>query len=81
VQERYIICPWCHAEMDCRDQNGVEIDQCPNCLGVWLDQGELETLLKQTDEVIAPSDSGPPSDSADRSPNQEVARNHLFEWF
>ena len=74
MPQRYIICPWCHAEMEIRDQEGVEIDQCPNCFGVWLDQGELETLLKQSPEPDAPRDSS-------NRPSQVVPRAHLFEWF
>jgi Zn-finger nucleic acid-binding protein len=26
------------------NKNGVEIDHCPRCRGVWLDRGELEKL-------------------------------------
>jgi len=30
------------------DKNGVEIDYCPDCRGVWLDRGELEKILERT---------------------------------
>ena len=32
------------------ERQGVEIDYCPQCRGVWLDRGELDKLL-QKDEV------------------------------
>jgi hypothetical protein len=27
------------------DRNGVEIDYCPKCRGVWLDRGELDKII------------------------------------
>jgi Zn-finger nucleic acid-binding protein len=29
------------------DRQGVEIDDCPDCRGVWLDRGELDKLLER----------------------------------
>lgn len=28
------------------DRNGVTVDACPRCRGVWLDRGELEKLIE-----------------------------------
>jgi Zn-finger nucleic acid-binding protein len=77
--QRYMICPWCHAEMECRDHNGVEIDQCPNCSGVWLDRGELETILSQSGERPASRDLAERPERGSLTP--DIARPHLFEWF
>jgi Zn-finger nucleic acid-binding protein len=30
------------------DRNGIEIDYCPECRGVWLDRGELDKLIERT---------------------------------
>jgi Zn-finger nucleic acid-binding protein len=30
------------------DRQGVEIDYCPNCRGVWLDRGELDKILERS---------------------------------
>ena len=30
------------------DRQGVEIDYCPTCRGVWLDRGELDKLLERS---------------------------------
>ena len=35
------------------DKQGVEIDYCPNCRGVWLDRGELDKLLDKSKSVNA----------------------------
>lgn len=37
-------CPNCSTEMMPSNKNGVEIDHCPRCKGVWLDRGELEKI-------------------------------------
>ena len=29
------------------DRNGVEIDYCPKCRGVWLDRGELDKIIER----------------------------------
>ena len=43
-------CPRCAArglggEMDIKIHNGVEIDLCRDCRGIYLDRGELETIV------------------------------------
>jgi Zn-finger nucleic acid-binding protein len=39
-------CPRCETStLDERDRNGVTVDVCPACRGVWLDRGELEKML------------------------------------
>ena len=30
------------------ERNGIEIDYCPECRGVWLDRGELDKLIERT---------------------------------
>lgn len=37
-------CPNCTTEMMRINKNGVEIDDCPRCRGVWLDRAELEKI-------------------------------------
>lgn len=29
------------------DRQGIEIDYCPKCRGIWLDRGELEKLIEK----------------------------------
>jgi Zn-finger nucleic acid-binding protein len=43
-----MICPRCQsAELAELDRDGVTIDRCPSCRGIWLDRGELEKLLSR----------------------------------
>ncbi|MBX6384074.1 MAG: zf-TFIIB domain-containing protein [Microbispora sp.] len=39
-------CPKCHGRMRTFDRNGVHIEQCDTCRGIFLDYGELETLTR-----------------------------------
>ena len=41
-------CPNCPDEtLVMSDRQGVEIDYCPKCRGIWLDRGELDKLLER----------------------------------
>lgn len=43
-----MLCPICHVELRISDRQGVEIDFCPQCRGVWLDRGELDKIIERT---------------------------------
>jgi uncharacterized protein len=38
-------CPADDAELRMTERQGIEIDYCPRCRGVWLDRGELDRLI------------------------------------
>jgi Zn-finger nucleic acid-binding protein len=45
-------CPVCNdVRMREVEKNGVHIDVCPDCKGVWLDRGELDKLLPGVREI------------------------------
>ena len=37
-------CPVCRVPLAMSDRQGIEIDYCPQCRGVWLDRGELDKI-------------------------------------
>ena len=41
-------CPNCNETLVMADRQGVEIDYCPNCRGVWLDRGELGKIIERS---------------------------------
>lgn len=43
-------CPVDNATLMMSDRSGIEIDYCPECRGVWLDRGELDKLIKGSNE-------------------------------
>ena len=40
-----LTCPKCQGSMRSYERNGIQIDQCTECRGVFLDRGELEQLI------------------------------------
>ena len=42
-------CPVCtNIELKMTDRQGVEIDYCPDCRGIWLDRGELDKIIEKS---------------------------------
>jgi len=42
-------CPSCpESSLLMTERQGVEIDYCPQCRGVWLDRGELDKLIERS---------------------------------
>ena len=41
-------CPVCSTDLTVTDRQGIEIDFCPRCRGVWLDRGELEKIIERS---------------------------------
>lgn len=42
-------CPNCNEVLLMSEKNGVEIDYCPKCRGIWLDRGELDKIIERSD--------------------------------
>ncbi|WP_309712950.1 zf-TFIIB domain-containing protein [Armatimonas sp.] len=40
-------CPMCSTPLRAVERQGIPIDFCPGCQGVWLDQGELDELIRR----------------------------------
>lgn len=62
-------CPSCQETLTISERQGVEIDFCPKCRGVWLDRGELDKLLEReaalTNEALHPRAHGQCRDDDD----------------
>ena len=42
-------CPVCNSvNLVMADRQGIEIDYCPQCRGVWLDRGELDKIIDRS---------------------------------
>ena len=41
-------CPKGNQPLVMSERQGVEIDDCPECRGVWLDRGELDKILERS---------------------------------
>lgn len=53
-------CPNCNETLIMADRQGIEIDYCPNCRGVWLDRGELDKIIERTAGYTPPPTPPPP---------------------
>lgn len=47
-------CPNCNVNLVMTDRNGVEVDYCPECRGVWLDRGELDKIIERSTQYQQP---------------------------
>lgn len=48
-------CPVCKTkQLVMAERQGIEIDYCPQCRGVWLDRGELDKILERSQAETAP---------------------------
>lgn len=47
-------CPVCRTELMPTERQGIEIDSCPTCRGVWLDRGELDKIVERSAQAFAP---------------------------
>ena len=43
-------CPICNETLLLAEKQGVEIDYCPKCRGIWLDRGELEKIIEKSNQ-------------------------------
>ncbi len=62
-------CPACNnVNLAMTDRQGIEIDYCPDCRGIWLDRGELDRLIERAEQATPPSRA--------QSPRHDPARHH-----
>lgn len=47
-------CPICSVELVMSERQGIEIDYCPKCRGVWLDRGELDKIIERS-AMVSPA--------------------------
>lgn len=64
-------CPIDNETLVMADRNGVEIDYCPKCRGVWLDRGELDKIIER-----ASANAAPPPREAPRHREDDDHRSH-----
>ena len=53
-------CPVCgNVDLVMSERQGVEIDYCPHCRGIWLDRGELDKIIERASPAGPPAGPGP----------------------
>jgi Zn-finger nucleic acid-binding protein len=43
-----MLCPTCKTPLTMSERQGIEIDYCQTCRGVWLDRGELDKMIERS---------------------------------
>ena len=68
-------CPQCNIALVMAERQGVEIDYCPQCRGVWLDRGELDKIIQRSerddDDEDRPRNYPPPPPRSDYDRDRE----------
>jgi Zn-finger nucleic acid-binding protein len=67
------------------ERQGIEIDYCPQCRGVWLDRGELDKILERAGRELgaqaapqqAPHQPAPPQQPQYQQPAQQGGQNPM----
>ena len=76
-----MLCPTCdNVNLAMTDRQGIEIDYCPKCRGIWLDRGELDRLIEHAERSSLPPTASAPmqygKDQTRHSGDREHAREH-----
>lgn len=81
-------CPACpNVTLAMTERQGIEIDYCPSCRGVWLDRGELDRLIERaapapaaTSRVHEPRRHAPPPVTGYRQKKPKSLLGELFDF-
>lgn len=73
-------CPNCEEVLVMAERQGVEIDYCPRCRGVWLDKGELDKIIEKSAafESGNSSVSDPFREHRDRDRNDQYQKDPYY---
>ncbi|MDO9490374.1 MAG: zf-TFIIB domain-containing protein [Sphingomonadaceae bacterium] len=69
-----MLCPVCKIGLAMSDRQGVEIDYCPQCRGVWLDRGELDKIIERANSADATPRPAAPQPPQQQPPQQPYAQ-------
>lgn len=68
-------CPIDGTELVITHREGIEIDYCPQCRGVWLDRGELDKIIERSEAYLQPNaNTAPPPSSGSNAKRKNDAR-------
>jgi hypothetical protein len=73
-----LVCPVCQGAMKEVSREGILIDTCTQCRGVWLDRGELEKLAEKLGGTAPPPQpyAAPPAQAYPPPPVQPYPPHH-----
>lgn len=70
-------CPMCkESNLVMTDRQGIEIDYCPECRGIWLDRGELDKLVERAERPTSEQARGNSHERHERHDGHEQHDGH-----
>lgn len=79
-------CPTCKVPLVMSERQGIEIDYCSECRGIWLDRGELDKIIERSinephsaTQVSQPSFSNQSQQNYYREQKKKHWLNELFD--
>ncbi|TFV71891.1 hypothetical protein E4P39_17560 [Blastococcus sp. CT_GayMR19] len=75
-----LTCPKCHGTMRTYERNGVHVDQCAECRGIFLDRGELDRLIDAENAWHGGTRQAGKHDDDDRRHESRSASEHGSEY-
>ena len=77
-------CPTDQTVLAISERNGIEIDYCPTCRGVWLDRGELDKLIASGENTSTQNrrndNQSEDFNRQNRQPERESFLSNLFDF-
>jgi uncharacterized protein len=79
-----LTCPSCRVALVMSERQGIEIDYCPQCRGVWLDRGELDKIIERSGREAAPAPQpqpaafSPPQHGQSRDDDYARSQGHRY---
>ena len=70
-----MLCPADQTPLTMSERQGIEIDYCPTCRGVWLDRGELDKIIERS-TAAPPLTPAPPPQQQTLQPNYGGQANY-----
>lgn len=62
------------------ERQGIEIDYCPQCRGVWLDRGELDKIIDRSLSAAPGQEEQPPHSAQSDPPSYQGShQGHYFK--
>ncbi len=70
-------CPSCNVTLVLSERQGIEIDYCPNCRGIWLDRGELDKIIERS-ATVGNNQNFHPKDYSDKHHSHGGSYDHDY---
>jgi hypothetical protein len=74
--QQAMACPVDGATLVMSDRQGIEIDYCPTCRGVWLDRGELDKIIERSEGMTSSAEPAPTSEPWPRRDGHHDLHRH-----